>query len=240
MLNPAKLAERSPPTPLRVPLLLGAAVLALLSLWLLVTELMRPGIEQLPTDPANAIAAAQRRGAAWRAASVGAVRSDLWAESAYTYADLLWPETHGKANSNSAAGLDRARISLDRAIGHGPHQSAAWLLLAGLGQQFRWSGFSPLDVLKMAYYTGPSERRLIPLRLRIAVRGDKFDDFEIRQFVSRDLRFLLAQKQMSLIVDAYAAASTAGKKFIEQSLKDIDPAALKSLQTAATGRPMPD
>ena len=59
MLNPAKLAERSPPIPLRVPLLLAAAVLAVLSLWLLATELMRPGIEQLPTDPANAIAAAQ-------------------------------------------------------------------------------------------------------------------------------------------------------------------------------------
>jgi hypothetical protein len=240
MLNPAKLAERSPQTSLRLPLLLGAAVLAVLSLWLLSTELMRPGIEQLPTDPASATAAAQRRDAACRAASIGAVRSDLWAESAYTYADVLWTETQGKANSNSVEGMGGARISLDRAIEHGPHQSAAWLLLAGLGQKFRWSGFAPLDVLKMAYYTGPSERQLIPLRLRIAVRGDKFDDFEIRQFVSRDLRFLLAQKQMSVIVDAYAVASTAGKKFIEQSLKDIDPAALKSLRPAASGRPMPD
>jgi hypothetical protein len=239
-LNPALGMDGPAHLGLRLAAFLFAALLGLQCVWLLAAELIRPNIDRLPTDMASATSAAKRRDAAAVAASIGAVRGDLWAESAYTFADLLWPERPAGADSNASALLQRARNNLDRAIVWGPQQSGAWLLLAALGQQFRLTGTAPVETLKMSYYTGPSERSLIPLRLQVAVRGDKFDDFEIRQFVTRDLRLLLAHNQISAIADAYKAASPAGKSFVEQAIKDIDPSALVKLRTATRGSSVPD
>jgi hypothetical protein len=85
----------------------------------------------------------------------------------------------------------------------------------------------------MSYYTGPSEQHLVPLRLRIAVHSDRLSDIEIRQFVGRDLRLLLARNQKSAIAEAYYAASPAGRSFIEQAVGDVDPSARDSLRTGA-------
>ena len=85
----------------------------------------------------------------------------------------------------------------------------------------------------MSYYTGPSEQNLIPLRFSIAVLANKFNDVEMSQFIIRDLRLLLQQKQIAVIVNAYNAASPDGKHFIEQGVGDIDPAALTMLHNSA-------
>jgi hypothetical protein len=217
---------------LRLASFLFAVLLALQCVWLLAAELIRPDIEHLPTDLASATIAAKKRVAATLAASIGAVRGDLWAQSAYTYANLLWLQNAQANSSASSEVLERARKNLDRALYWGPQQSGAWLLLAGLGREFRLASVTPIEALKMSYYSGPSEISLVSLRLRIAVRADQFDDFEIRQFVSRDLRLLLAQNKKSVITEVYRAASPAGKSFMEQAIKDIDPSALTSLRTA--------
>src|SRR5262245_5606748 len=120
---------------LRLAVFLFAVLLGLQGAWLLAAELIRPDIDQLPTDVATAAAAAKKRVAATVAASIGAVRGDLWAQSAHTYANLLWPE-NAQANYSTPEVLERARQSLDRAFHWGPQQSGAWLLLAGLGQEF--------------------------------------------------------------------------------------------------------
>src|SRR5262249_9306275 len=232
LLDRAPGMNRTPHSRLRLVTFLFAVLLGLQGAWLLAAELIRPDIDQLPTDLAGANRAAKKRVSATVAASIGSVRGDLWAESAYTYANVLWPE-NAQANSGTPEVLECARKSLDRALHWAPQQSGAWLLLAGLAQEFRLDGVAPIGALKMSYYTGPSERLLVPLRLRIAVRADKFDDFEIRQFVSRDLRLLLAQDKKSVIAEAYRAASPAGRSFMEQAIKDIDPSAVISLRTAA-------
>ena len=85
----------------------------------------------------------------------------------------------------------------------------------------------------MSYYTGPTEKHLMPLRLRVAAQADAFNDFEVRQFVSRDLHMFLAQHQESVIVEAYHVASPIGKHFIENVVSEIDPSALDWLQDAA-------
>jgi hypothetical protein len=206
-----------------------ALLLAIQCLWLVAAELIRPDINQLPTDVIAANSAANRRLSANVAAFIGGIRGDLWAQSAYTYAYLLWPETGKNPRDREAA--DRARIALDRALRWGPTQSGAWLLLAGLSQGFQLAGVAPVEALKMSYYTGPTELALLPLRLRLAVQADKFDDFEIRQFVGRDLRLLLAQDRKSALAEAYRAASPAGKILMEQALKDIDSSALSALHT---------
>jgi hypothetical protein len=225
----------------RVLTLLFAVLLGVQCVWLLLPELSRTGIDQLPTDPASAAAAARQRGAAARKASIGIIRGDLWAASAFTYADLLWGDAgtnvdltramqHARTNLDE---LQRARASLDRALSDAPHQSGAWLLFAALALHYPSFDSNATAALKMSYYTGPSEQDLMSLRLRITAHSDLFTDAEIREFVARDLRLLLARNQKSAITDAYNAASPTGKQFIEQTVGDIDPSVRELLRAGA-------
>jgi hypothetical protein len=159
------------------------------------------------------------------------IRGDLWAESAFTYADLLWDTATDDAVL--LAELQRARKSLYRTLDEAPEKSGAWLLLAGLALRYPSIAQDPTAALKMSYYTGPTEKHLMSLRFRIAAQTDAFDDFEVRQFVIRDLHMFLAQHQVPAIADAYHVASPTGKNFIENEVREIDPSALAWLQNAA-------
>jgi hypothetical protein len=222
----------------RVAMLSLAALLGGQCVWLLLPQLSAAGIERLPTDRASAARAAQNRGAAVRAASIGGVRGDLWATAAYTYADLLWEPR--AADAGHVQALTAARASLDRALRAAPHAAAAWLLLAGLALRDPSPGAHAVEALKMSYYTGPSAQQLLPLRFRIAARSNFVGDVEMRQFISRDLRLLLAQKQKSTIIQGYLAASSAGRQFIEQTVNDIDPSALAWLHASAQPPELPN
>jgi len=215
----------------RVATRLFAIVLGVLSIWLLLSELSRSGIERLPTDQVSAAAAAQWRGAAAFAASIGIIRGDLWAESAFTYSDLLWDD--GRPGADLAQASQYARVSAENALRLAPHQSAAWLFLAALVSRHPSQGFDPKETLRMSYYTGPSERDLMPLRLYLMARLDAFGDSELQQFVSFDLRSLIARKQTPAIAKAFKEASPAGKHFIDQTVADIDPSAAELVRSEA-------
>ena len=216
----------------RFTTLLVAVALGAQCVWLLLAELSRPGIDQLPIDAASATAAAQQCDAALWAAAIGAIRGDLWAQSAYTYADLVVGPNAANTWPNLTTAVAHARASLNRALDDAPTQSGAWLLLAELALYYPTASADATQALKMSYYTGPSEQRLIPIRLRVAAQADKFDDVEIQQFVSRDLRLLVARKQNAAIVEAYRTASADGKHFIEQSIGDFDPSFLDALRAS--------
>ena len=224
----------------RLATFLFAVLLGAQSLWLLLAEVSRPGVVRLPTDPTTAAAAAVQRNPASAAANVGIIRGDLWAGSAFTYADLLFPKTWPDTNADTTQSLASARANLVHAVLDAPHQSGAWLLLAGLSLDYPSKDFDAVETLKMSYYTAPSDQDLMPLRLRFAIRSDAFNDFEMRQFITRDLREFITRKQKDVIAQAYNAASPAGKRFIEQTIKDIDPSVLKALPTGASGHALPD
>ena len=208
---------------------LFAILLGVLSIWLLLSELSRPGIERLPTDQVSAATAANQRSAAAFAASIGIIRGDLWAESAFTYSDLLWGA--GGPSPDLTQALQHAHISAENALRLAPHQSGAWLFLAALMSHHPSQGFDPTESLRMSYYTGPSERDLMPMRLRLMARLDAFGDGELQQFASWDLRSLIARKQTSEIAEAYREASPAGKRFIEQTVADIDPSVVELVRS---------
>ena len=73
----------------------------------------------------------------------------------------------------------------------------------------------------------------MPLRLRLMARLDAFGDGELQQSASWDLRSLIARKQTSELAEAYREASPAGKRFIEQTVADIDPSVVELVRSQA-------
>jgi hypothetical protein len=201
-----------------------AVLLGVQCVWLLLAEFSRPGINRLPTDAASAAAAQNERITARRAAMIGVIRGDLWAESGFTYADLMWSDGKGGAN------LVQALSSLHYALADAPHQSGAWSLLAGLALHYKLPGIDAKEAVRMSYYTGPSELQLMPLRLLIAVHADPFSDIELRDFISREVRVLFTHQQKSAVVAAYNAAPPTGRQFIEKTIGEIDLSAVESLR----------
>jgi len=225
-------------TAFRLAILALAVVLALQCFWLVLPQLLRPAVDRLPTDASAAATTAKMRSAAAWAATIGIIRGDLWAESAYTYSDLLWG--NADLNGDRAQALQRARARLDRALRDAPHQSSAWLFRAALGLRYPSNDINPVESIRMSYYTGPSEQDLMPLRLRMVMHLNIAGDVEIRQLASRDLRSLIARKQIAEIAAAYSDASPAGKSFIEQAVRDIDPAMTQLLRSGANQLSVPN
>jgi hypothetical protein len=222
----------------RLAVLLFGVLLGAQCVWLLLAELSRTGIDSLPRNPTTATAAATQRDPALWAARIGGIRGDLWAQSAFTYADLLFDQSSAApTNANLASTAAEARGSIDHALNNAPHQSSVWLLFAGIALRHQLPNANATEALKMAYYTAPSEQTLMPLRLQIATRADRFDDIQIREFISRELRLLLRQNQRTAIADAYNTASSAGRRLIEQTVADSDPAFANSLVTGSTLKP---
>ena len=219
---------------LRLATSLFAVLLVVQCVWLLLAELSRSGIHRLPTDAASAAAAQNKRTNATRAAMIGAIRGDLWGESAFTYADLMWDDGSGRAN------LVQARSSLYNALTDAPHQSGVWLLLAGLASRYQLPGIDVKEAVRMSYYTGPSELELMPLRLWFAVHSDAFSDIELRDSISREVRLLFTHQQKSAIITAYNAAPSAARQFIERTIREIDPSAAESLRGSAQGSDLQD
>ena len=116
----ASLARDLPTEPqqkaLRVAMLVLTAVVGIYCIWVLSSELIRPGVISLPVDPQSAAIAAQKRARANWAAQVGIIRGDLWAESGYTFANLLWKSSSGEKEPaqslESGAGAPRSGDSL--------------------------------------------------------------------------------------------------------------------------------
>jgi hypothetical protein len=218
-------------TRLRMAIVAFAAVSAVLAFWILASQLTVTGVYKLPTTTDTAAAAKlHRRDTAW-AAGLGIVRGDLWAQNAFTYSDLFW------ANAEDAQSMDTARHRIERALTYAPHRSDVWLILAALGSRLGWRQPDPVSALKMAFYTGPSEISLIPMRLLVAARSPSLSDGDIQQFVRRDIRLILLHipELKRAVQIAYRVANSANKQIIEKAVNEVDPAFVESLRAALSG-----
>jgi hypothetical protein len=226
----ARQAQSSPHLSFRIIVLAFAGLLAVQCLWLLLSEFSRPRLDGLPLDAATAAVAARDRDMALWSASIGAIRGDLWAVSAFTYANLALKNAVD-ARSPTDAEVARLRASVERALDNAPTLSDIWLLRMSVALRYPLDRWNSLEALRMSYYTGPSDESILPLRLQLAAQTDGFSDVEISEFAVRDIRILLATKQYSSIAIAREAASDAGKQFIERTVRDIDPSALKNISS---------
>jgi hypothetical protein len=212
----------------RIYISIFGLLLAAFSLWIILPELSSPNITTLPVSPEGAAAAASHRGEALWAARAAVVRGDLWAESAFTYANLEWADTT-KVEGQT---LDEARASATKAVSLKPGNSDVWLMLADLSSRYRWQTPSPTECLKMSYYTGPHEDRLIPLRLMIAARLDLSADAVLADLFRRELETAIMDRTAlrPAVVAAYQQATSQAQHLIEDVATRTDPTFSQALR----------
>jgi hypothetical protein len=212
----------------RSAMILFAGVSGLLALWILAAQLSVANVYKLPSAPNTTAAAKHLRRDAALAANLGIIRGDLWAQSAFTYGDLLWDSpgvSSPNSSSDNALSADVASRRIEKALRYAPHRSDVWLLLAALGSRLNWPNVDPASALKMSFYTGPSETSLIPLRLLVAARSTALGDADVQQFVRRDIRLILLRMPAlkPAIQSAYHEANPANKRIIENAVNELDP-----------------
>jgi len=204
---------------LRVALTLFGVFLSAQAAWILLAERHRLNHIRLPVDGKTATIALAEQDKIKQAASLAVVRGDLWAESAFTYGNLLWLDAGDQLNTE-------ALKTLTRALRYSPHRGDVWLMFAALANKYKWSGYQPSLLLKMSYYTAPNELALLPLRLDVSLHAKgAIDDAELKDMVRRDISVILtrAPALKPALVAAYRSALPQGKVFAERVISEIDP-----------------
>lgn len=218
--------------PLRGGLVVLCTTLALQAVWILPAELKRPTELTFPPDQKTALARRAAQVAAGQAAAMAMVRGDLWAESAFSHGEAMWPDP--TAGASGGTPVRQAMEALARAVRYAPHRGDAWLMLAGLTTRYAPPSLQPALLLKMSYYTAPSSRTLVSARIAIAshVREIKDDD-ELQDMLKRDISIALSDRSTfkSALDAAYTGASPAGKAFIEDTIRQIDPTYVSIMRT---------
>ena len=221
----------------RVTAFAFACLLGGLATWILLPELLRPVAIEFPTDAQSAASIYAHRDDATRAARIGLVRGDLWAQAAFSYGDLLW--NHDKKLSDTdAVPYERARELTERAITYAPHDSRLWLLLAAIDLRLDWLNGGASAALKMSYYTGSNAVRLVPPRLLLSLQSRALQDNDFQELVRHDIRISAIRKSelMPAIIAAYNSAPIFGQQFMDKTLAEFDPSILASIHSGARQR----
>jgi hypothetical protein len=82
----------------------------------------------------------------------------------------------------------------------------------------------------MAYYTGPNEVELVPVRLTVAVQPGVLADDEIQHLVRQEIQTILSHKPelRPAIVAAYQQATPPARRLIEDAAAGQDQEFLRS------------
>jgi hypothetical protein len=221
---------------LRSALLCFGLVLAMQGTWELLPEALRPTPIKFPIDQRHATVAREDQVKASRSAAIAGVRGDLWAESAFTEASLIWSEPAFEIEASGPRNA-LASMSLLKALHYAPHRSDAWLMLAATCERLKRPNCNTGSLLKMSYYTAPHQQGLLPIRLTQALRAkDIAGDDELADMVRRDIRVVLMRglELRPVLIAAYRTASPAGRLLVERTVTPMDPAYLTMLRTELT------
>ena len=218
----------------QVGLVVLSLVLIAQATWILLAELQHPRRIRMPVDRQASFVALSERADAERAAQLAVIRGDLWAESAFTYSNLLWTErATGQDAGNVTA--NEARIHLERALRYSPHRGDVWLLLAAMADRYNWQGYEPSSLLKMSYYTTPNEQALFLLRVKVSLHAVRPQDPELLDMIRRDIRLVITRTPVlkPALVAVYNAASAPNKQFVERAVSEVDPALAAGMRTGS-------
>jgi hypothetical protein len=216
---------------LRTWVSLYGCALGLIAAWLLLTEACRSQIVSLPASPQAATpAASQRNDAVW-AARIGLLRGELWAELTYTYAGLDYWIT--PASTMPPLELSQALASALKTLDLLPANSGAWLMLADLSSRMSQPVASPIEALKMSYYTGANEDALVPLRMLASARLDSGTDSELDRLFQDQIEMVLSARPAlrAALASAYAAATPQAQRLIDDTVARTDASFMTSLHS---------
>jgi hypothetical protein len=210
---------------LRAALALFGIFLSAQAAWILLAERQRLNHIRFPVDGKTALTAFAEQDKIKQAASLAVVRGDLWAESAFTHGSQLWIDRAMELDAGGPLNAE-ARTTLTRALRYSPHRGDVWLMFAALADQYKWSEYQPILLLKMSYYTAPNELALFPLRLNVSLHAKSvIDDAELQDMVKRDISVILtrAPALKPALVAAYKSALPQGRVLAERVISEIDP-----------------
>ena len=195
----------------------------------LAAEFLRPAPFTLPSRTGKAPTSDQIS-AAGRASAIAPFRSDLKAD----YAVALAGQTLKSEYTRQAQGDEPAQNAVKSALKIGPHESRMWLVLALLLARSNLGDSLIAESLKMSYLTGPNRAELIPTRLDSVTLNNSLNDADLNELARGDVRAILMQRpdQRQALVDHYMRGSAIGKKFLEESVKMIDPKFADVLRSA--------
>jgi hypothetical protein len=213
---------------IRFAFALAGLILTAEAAWLLLAERRGSEVVESPFVNAHQAVSIDRQDNIQEVATVAMVRGDLWAESAFAGAVLLLKPPA------DPLGQEKTRGSLTRALRYAPYRSDVWLTFALLAETYKWQGVDPKALLKMAYYTGPSEANLIPARVKAAFRliGGTADP-ELQDMIKADLRIIFRRLPVlrPILIDAYKSASVEGRSLEEGLIAELEPDYLKTLRS---------
>lgn len=171
-----------------------------------------------------------------RSATIAYLRGDLWAESAFTEAAIVWTDPAFEIEANGARDA-MTSTSLLKALRYAPHRGDVWLMLAATCGRLKVAACNHNAFLKMAYYTTSDRVGLLPLRLAQALLIKDFaGDDELVDMVRRDIRSVLARSAelRPALIAAYRNASPAGRRLVEQTVSPVAPGYLTMLRNPST------
>jgi hypothetical protein len=215
---------------IRQVLLALSGAVAVLSLWVVFPALLSPDLSGFPQSLPAAQATAAYQGRADWAARVALIRGDLWTQAAVADTST---SAFMAATSQTAAphnGEDVDRTSIERAGAWAPYNARTWLLLAAANLGSGASDVRVIEGLKLSYVTGPNDPDLIPLRLTVVARSRAANDPDIAQFARQDIQMIVRRlpNLRLALAQAHKSASPEGKKFLTDTLSELDPDLLKS------------
>jgi len=219
----------SPKFDIRSAALLFAALLSVHTLWVLGSELIRPklGPETKFPAPVAPEDIDSLRTTSLLAASFGLIRGDLWSVRALVDAANVLGGQDAPEKILTQPQVDGVRAAAERALSLKPLDSRVWLILAALSSQ----DVLAKEQLKLSYYTGPNDRRVMAYRLKFATLPNALESREVREAVRREIRTILirAPELKPIIAAAYAGAKSEGRQFIEMIVLEFDPSFMTTL-----------
>jgi hypothetical protein len=210
-------------TSFRIALVAISLTVGVYSMASILADMGAPERPKLPSDPTKLNAPAAAEPSSW-AHAISLYRSDL--ETTYALTVALHALRSGKEKlAGQSDENDRVQNTVKQALAIVPYDSELWLALALL--QAQRDPRSPLfaDALKMSYFVAPNDPLLMPVRLDTTTLFDALSDPDLKELALGDLRLMLTRKTdlKTAVISAYRRASSLGKKFLEESVRSIDP-----------------
>jgi len=160
-----------------------------------------------------------------------ALAASFWIDGTY-----VRPRTQEALASGNPDEMKHAHQRLEEVLQLSPFDSNAWVLLATLRSRIEFGAKGTAQALKLSYLTAPSAAQLMGERLLLGTSTGVIQDPEIQELAKGDLRLIITRRPdlFGVVQSAYRQGSAAGRDFLENATRSIDPAFVPRLKHPAS------